>query len=156
MLCLEIFMCRFFGLLLVCFFCKQKTAYEMRISDWSPDVCSSDLLERADAGIVGLQPVVAEVAVLLVLHHQLLVDDGGDGGGQAVQHQSRRIGLVGLDDQRRVVDRLDLVAPVVGGEADMRQEIGRASCRERVCQYVWISVVAVSLKQKNRKKYTYE
>src|SRR3546814_6428414 len=30
----------------VCFFCfKQKTAYEMRISDWSSDVCSSDLFE---------------------------------------------------------------------------------------------------------------
>src|SRR3546814_5111830 len=30
------------------FFCfKQKTAYEMRISDWSSDVCSSDLLRRA-------------------------------------------------------------------------------------------------------------
>src|SRR3546814_8564964 len=25
------------------FFCRQKTAYEMRISDWSSDVCSSDL-----------------------------------------------------------------------------------------------------------------
>src|SRR3546814_3531806 len=28
---------------LFCFFFKQKTAYEMRISDWSSDVCSSDL-----------------------------------------------------------------------------------------------------------------
>src|SRR3546814_3297900 len=28
------------------FFFKQKTAYEMRISDWSSDVCSSDLLTR--------------------------------------------------------------------------------------------------------------
>src|SRR3546814_9015540 len=28
------------------FFFKQKTAYEMRISDWSSDVCSSDLLGR--------------------------------------------------------------------------------------------------------------
>src|SRR3546814_4154042 len=28
------------------FFCKQKTAYEMRISDWSSDVCSSDLLTQ--------------------------------------------------------------------------------------------------------------
>src|SRR3546814_10160030 len=28
------------------FFCKQKTAYEMRISDWSSDVCSSDLVPR--------------------------------------------------------------------------------------------------------------
>src|SRR3546814_18951756 len=29
------------------FFVKQKTAYEMRISDWSSDVCSSDLLQPA-------------------------------------------------------------------------------------------------------------
>src|SRR3546814_4122224 len=40
------------------FFFKQKTAYEMRISDWSSDVCSSDLLRacrgqerRGDAGL---------------------------------------------------------------------------------------------------------
>src|SRR3546814_5342468 len=32
----------------VFFFFKQKTAYEMRISDWSSDVCSSDLLEEPD------------------------------------------------------------------------------------------------------------
>src|SRR3546814_11065900 len=31
--------------LLFFFFFKQKTAYEMRISDWSSDVCSSDLIE---------------------------------------------------------------------------------------------------------------
>src|SRR3546814_7489680 len=31
-------------LIFVCFFFKQKTAYEMRISDWSSDVCSSDLI----------------------------------------------------------------------------------------------------------------
>src|SRR3546814_10470357 len=31
------------GLSMVFFFFKQKTAYEMRISDWSSDVCSSDL-----------------------------------------------------------------------------------------------------------------
>src|SRR3546814_7680840 len=33
------------------FFFKQKTAYEMRISDWSSDVCSSDLSGRTDAGV---------------------------------------------------------------------------------------------------------
>src|SRR3546814_10695098 len=36
--------------LVICFsffFFKQKTAYEMRISDWSSDVCSSDLLDDA-------------------------------------------------------------------------------------------------------------
>src|SRR3546814_7927694 len=32
---------------MVCY-CKQKTAYEMRISDWSSDVCSSDLLAAPD------------------------------------------------------------------------------------------------------------
>src|SRR3546814_17022048 len=36
-------MCHFFS----CFFFKQKTAYEMRISDWSSDVCSSDLIGNA-------------------------------------------------------------------------------------------------------------
>src|SRR3546814_10561069 len=35
--------CSFF-MVFVFFFFKQKTAYEMRISDWSSDVCSSDLL----------------------------------------------------------------------------------------------------------------
>src|SRR3546814_6579583 len=32
------------GLMFFFFFFKQKTAYEMRISDWSSDVCSSDLV----------------------------------------------------------------------------------------------------------------
>src|SRR3546814_9752442 len=35
----------FFSTFLSFFFFKQKTAYEMRISDWSSDVCSSDLPE---------------------------------------------------------------------------------------------------------------
>src|SRR3546814_4174485 len=34
----------------VFFFFKQKTAYEMRISDWSSDVCSSDLAQPATPG----------------------------------------------------------------------------------------------------------
>src|SRR3546814_11518137 len=41
---------------------------------------------------------------------------------------------------------------VFQGEREMAPEIGRASCRERVCQYVEIPVVAVSLKKKQRKK----
>src|SRR3546814_4077344 len=41
------------------FFFKQKTAYEMRISDWSSDVCSSDLAERPvnAVGIASFGPV---------------------------------------------------------------------------------------------------
>src|SRR3546814_3469855 len=42
----------------VVFFFKQKTAYEMRISDWSSDVCSSDLLvEPVGQGVHGLRAV---------------------------------------------------------------------------------------------------
>src|SRR3546814_1295963 len=36
----------------VFFFFKQKTAYEMRISDWSSDVCSSDLHDGAEQAVV--------------------------------------------------------------------------------------------------------
>src|SRR3546814_11546759 len=53
------------------FFFKQKTAYEMRISDWSSDVCSSDLL-----------PLIVEVETLAQLEEALaegceriLIDD---------------------------------------------------------------------------------
>src|SRR3546814_7253732 len=41
--------------LFVVFFFKQKTAYEMRISDWSSDVCSSDLRVQSAGGAVYLR-----------------------------------------------------------------------------------------------------
>src|SRR3546814_10149776 len=41
-----------------CFFFKQKTAYEMRISDWSSDVCSSDLVPSGGQVGVPRQPAV--------------------------------------------------------------------------------------------------
>src|SRR3546814_1264692 len=46
--------CQMCASFVVFFFFKQKTAYEMRISDWSSDVCSSDLLGRQlREGVVG-------------------------------------------------------------------------------------------------------
>src|SRR3546814_7497364 len=44
------------------FFCKQKTAYEMRISDWSSDVCSSDLAATFLTSLpaVAAEPLTAE------------------------------------------------------------------------------------------------
>src|SRR3546814_9541120 len=39
------------GVFFLCFFFKQKTAYEMRISDWSSDVCSSDLFAQGTYAI---------------------------------------------------------------------------------------------------------
>src|SRR3546814_1117369 len=47
------------------FFVKQKTAYEMRISDWSSDVCSSDLTARfLDAGFCKRTALGVEVIAL--------------------------------------------------------------------------------------------
>src|SRR3546814_1335590 len=59
-----------YGSLVVCF--KQKTAYEMRISDWSSDVCASDLLRLGDwlvahgpvAPALPEHPELSEVPVL--------------------------------------------------------------------------------------------
>src|SRR3546814_15502929 len=51
------------------FFFKQKTAYEMRISDWSSDVCSSDLIydlwngRRSDGDLVSLGDLSVTVYV---------------------------------------------------------------------------------------------
>src|SRR3546814_8272690 len=90
------------------FFFKQQTAYATRISDWSSDVCSSDLLDRDRREIV-----VRELA-----------DEAAELFGEAhIGAQLRRF----LGRQARHVDR-------VGDAAG--QQIGRASCRERVCQYV--------------------
>src|SRR3546814_3711369 len=46
------------------FFCKQKTAYEMRISDWSSDVCSSDLpVEQPPLRVANLGQDAIEIGV---------------------------------------------------------------------------------------------
>src|SRR3546814_3744738 len=76
------------------FFFKQKTAYEMRISDWSSDVCSSDLHHRGaqrDAGIhraAGAEVADAAAVDATPLRLQLLDDlhgahlgRAGDGAG---------------------------------------------------------------------------
>src|SRR3546814_10644660 len=42
-------------IVLLFFFFKQKTAYEMRISDWSSDVCSSDLVDRLKSATLSEQ-----------------------------------------------------------------------------------------------------
>src|SRR3546814_15261433 len=46
--------------------------------------------------------------------------------------------------------RRDAVFPIEREAVAVAHQIGTASCRERVCEYVWMSVVAVSYK---RKKY---
>src|SRR3546814_7880702 len=68
---------------LLFFFFKQKTAYEMRISDWSSDVCSSDLSPRAPQSVVdsGL-PILGICYGQQVMSQQLggQVEPGGADG----------------------------------------------------------------------------
>src|SRR3546814_6021360 len=47
---------------MIFFFFKQKTAYEMRISDWSSDVCSSDLSPELKVSSFGQSPEDPEVS----------------------------------------------------------------------------------------------
>src|SRR3546814_4603487 len=89
-----------------CFCFKQKTAYEMRISDWSSDVCSSDL-EHARIGVE--QRRVHPRRRGIRTRAEVDVDD-------------RFVGIP-AEEQRHLTGIFGL-------------EIGRASCRERVCQYV--------------------
>src|SRR3546814_9469849 len=60
----------FIFFLFLFFFFKQKTAYGMRISDWSPDVCSSDLSvmrlgsdERAPVAVIPTGSIALDVAL---------------------------------------------------------------------------------------------
>src|SRR3546814_16955279 len=64
-------------LTLLCFV-KQKTAYEMRISDWSSDVCSSDLMP-----LVGLSSVAA-VRVMVKRMSSFLHEEGNSLAGTSV------------------------------------------------------------------------
>src|SRR3546814_17257834 len=122
----------------------------MRISDWSSDVCSSDLLTG-----LGLD---AETAGDANQGQRCLGTRTGDlecGGASGLGQRPVR--------QERATPRGDRVAATTGDHLGREAtnwpallveqtglEIGRASCRERVCQYVSISVVAVSLKNKKK------
>src|SRR3546814_20853630 len=91
----------------------------MRISDWSSDVCSSDLFK----------------------HGETLFLMGDDAGGSS-------------KDGRRATIASKYFVIILGGDQpgafsqQFNAQIGRASCRERMCQYVWISGVAVSSNKK--------
>src|SRR3546814_17956185 len=60
------------------FFFKQKTAYELRISDWSSDVCSSDLLEFGEQHVVAVEQVHRHVDArrFLEIVERILADIG--------------------------------------------------------------------------------
>src|SRR3546814_3384715 len=89
------------------FFFKQKTAYEMRISDWSSDVCSSDLAYRR-------------------------ADPSSDRRDDTRESQIDLGGFKRSTRGSNIGDRFSLRGKGIVG---ILAEIGRASCRARVCQY---------------------
>src|SRR3546814_629470 len=128
------------------FYFKRKTAYEMRISDWSSDVCSSDLWFLADLAIamagyisVGLYPKQSCDAVKFILKHSdtkaIFVGPMPDADEfmSAVPEGTIRIGFPyeGVSHCDHQWDDL-----VRASEPFAGYQIGRASCRARVCQYV--------------------
>src|SRR3546814_5688296 len=94
------------------FFFKQKTAYEMRISDWSSDVCSSDLPlfgEVADRSRIERFEEQADRLILRIVGGQArcLAQNGGGAIQQgAIDLGQFEIGLDGIDDRvaRRRLD----------------------------------------------------
>src|SRR3546814_14883064 len=130
------------------FFFKQKTAYEMRISDWSSDVCSSDLVRDREQRIQGsgrarLRRLCGALLPPAALSAPVLRRPVGSGCAVCLR-PCRRCMAVGF----RPPAAGHLPSAVFSLAQDRppgRRELGRASCRERVCKYVSISVVSVSL-----------
>src|SRR3546814_19942905 len=142
-----------------CFFLfKRKTAYEMRISDWSSDVCSSDLIVDTLANTIGRAKLyVGRVSEQDDLGAPEPVDEGDP---------ADVLDLLGTEDERSRmlashgpndgvaregylvgVSRGRLEGREDGVHADPRNRLeptdrGRAALRERVCAYVLYSVEA--------------
>src|SRR3546814_2668727 len=96
----------------------------MRISDWSSDVCSSDLLRP------GIAIPIPDAVVDAIVIRDWIVEHA------AVEPEIARLGLAHRREQR---EARDIGVAPRGDERDLRIEqfltIGRASCRDRVCQY---------------------
>src|SRR3546814_15015984 len=103
----------------------------MRISDWSSDVCSSDLVYRSSgAGGQHVNKTESAVRITHIPTNTVVACQTGRS-----QHQNRDTAM-----KMRAAKLYELEA------------IGRASCRERVCQYVEIPVVAVSVHKKTQEE----
>src|SRR3546814_15645922 len=119
----------------------------MRISDWSSDVGSSDLRLR-------LEPIVHHLADVAAVADR--PDDearaahdvaGGEHAVEVGHHPA--IDEQGAPARDAEFGRIEHHRQILGIEAErLDDELGRASCRERGCQYVLKSVAAGLLKTK--------
>src|SRR3546814_11362104 len=111
------------------FLCKQKTAYEMRISDWSSDVCSSDLELRHR----GRRGRAAEAITALVDR-----DVARDRPARSIRNEAQRPGdgraeIVAIDQHGAVGgDLQDPKSVVEGKHVSVRVDLGgRRSHRKK-------------------------
>src|SRR3546814_16079763 len=109
----------------------------MRISDWSSDVCSSDL-----------EDAIEPIGLLAEARHRIFETLGRVEQEMAILAEPRS---EPADLPHQPLVSLYPAAHILRQE----HEIGRASCMESVGQYVSISVFAVTLKKKNNKRKRY-
>src|SRR3546814_11038338 len=130
------------------FFFKQKTAYEMRISDWSSDVCSSDLTKRLveDHARQMLEQVITDGTWTEPKPRAIITDHAAEDRATLEKH----LGLKTKPAKKTVGDGLQAVASRFrdGGNGKPRMlimqdclveiapalrddEIGKAECREK-------------------------
>src|SRR3546814_1835908 len=100
----------------------EETVYEIRISDWSSDVCSSDLSKLPiffvnQATAMGIADFVPQDILESLKRHAR-----SNGCRAAASFEFKQV--------------LGLVAAFSFFTNEVFDQIGRASCRERVCQYV--------------------
>src|SRR3546814_6014398 len=111
----------------------------MRISDWSSDVCSSDL---NTLGVQAVHPVPTDMVLAQI--DSVASDIGFDavkigmiGSAETASAVAERLSQPDLAQAALVFDPVMIASSgsVLADDATIG-EIGRASCRERVCQYV--------------------
>src|SRR3546814_17567649 len=110
------------------FFFKQKTAYDMRISDWSSDVCSSDLEQFIP--IAEETGMIADLSLSVTRQALLAARDWDSSLSLSIN-----ISPWQLRDPWLAQKIIKLLTET-GYPAERIEEIGRASCRERVGQTV--------------------
>src|SRR3546814_10964409 len=99
------------------FLFKQKTAYEMRISDWSSDVCSSDLGTVDHKGQVVPQPGHGHEEGLLI--GQIALPAIHDGNASIRRQPLRHMGIERVSEVKppeHWIGALQLVAQASGGD----------------------------------------
>src|SRR3546814_20114088 len=111
----------------------------MRISDWSSDVCSSDLVATFSSPSLRSHPCDQMTIGSFIVRRSSSFTPSSCGAT--------------LTSLPSFSGLSSWVKPSVT-EASHNMQIGRASCRARVCQYVLVSVVAGALRQKETVRQT--